>query len=172
MAQSETPSPPSSLQGDLWGGVSAMLVALPSSIAYGVTIVAVLGPAHLAQGALAGVIGAVALGITAACLGSARSLISAPCAPAAAILTALGVSLVAQAHPGQDEATVATRVLLLTTLVGLFSGAIQIVFGVARGGPNRNRKLWQEPHLPGTPDQQSAPGKVARCPRRILPVCL
>ncbi|MEQ2007645.1 MAG: SulP family inorganic anion transporter [Limisphaerales bacterium] len=158
MAQNENPSPPragglqppsagdghtegrlgssgtSSLKGDLWGGVSAMLVALPSSIAYGVTIVAVLGPAHLAQGAVAGVIGAVALGITAACLGSARSLISAPCAPAAAILTALGVSLVAQAHPGQDEAAVATRVLLLTTLVALFSALIQIVFGVARGG--------------------------------------
>ena len=158
MAQNENPAPPragglqppsagdghaerrletagtGSLKGDLWGGVSAMLVALPSSIAYGVTIVAVLGPAHLAQGALAGVIGAVALGITAACLGSARSLISAPCAPAAAILSALGVSLVAQAHAGQDEAAVATRVLLLTTLVGLFSALIQIVFGVARGG--------------------------------------
>ncbi len=111
-----------------------MLVALPSSIAYGVTTVAVLGPAYLAQGALAGVIGAVGLGFTAACLGSARQLISAPCAPAAAILSALAVNLVADGHPGQDETIVAARVLLLMTLVGVFSALIQIGFGVARGG--------------------------------------
>jgi SulP family sulfate permease len=158
MAQDENPAPPragglqppptgderderrlqtagtSSWRGDFWGGVSAMLVALPSSIAYGVTTVAVLGPAYLAQGALAGVIGAVALGFTAACLGSARQLISAPCAPAAAILSALAVSFVAQGNPGQDEAMLAARVLLLLTLVGVFSAFIQIVFGIARGG--------------------------------------
>ena len=84
MASNGESIPQSSLRGDLWGGISAMLVALPSSIAYGVTIVAVLGPAYLAHGAVAGVIGAVSLGIVAACLGSARQLISAPCAPAAA----------------------------------------------------------------------------------------
>lgn len=134
MVQNENPVPPASGKGDFWGGVSAMLVALPSSIAYGVTTVAVLGPAYLAQGALAGVIGAVALGFTAACLGSARQLISAPCAPAAAILSALAVSFVEQGNPGQDEAMLATRVLLLLTLVGVFSAVIQIVFGVARGG--------------------------------------
>ena len=134
MAQNENPVPPAAGKGDLWGGVSAMLVALPSSIAYGVTTVAVLGPAYLAQGALAGVIGAVTLGFTAACLGSARQLISAPCAPAAAILSALAVSFVAQDQPGQVQATQAARVLLLMTLVGVFSAIIQIVFGVARGG--------------------------------------
>src|SRR6266699_2159010 len=32
-------------------------------------------------------------------------------------------------------------------------------------GPNRNWKFWQEPHLPGTIDQQSAPGKVERSAR-------
>ncbi len=125
---------PGAWRGDLWGGVSAMLVALPSSIAYGVTIVAVLGPAHLAHGALAGVIGAVALGFTAACFGSARQLISAPCAPAAAVLSALAAGLVAQSGPAEDEAARATRILLLLTLVGLFSAIIQIVFGIARGG--------------------------------------
>lgn len=134
MAQNENPVPPAAGKGDLWGGVSAMLVALPSSIAYGVTTVAVLGPAYLAQGALAGVIGAVTLGFSAACLGSARQLISAPCAPAAAILSALAVSFVAQDQPGQVQATQAARVLLLITLVGVFSAIIQIVFGVARGG--------------------------------------
>lgn len=134
MAQNDNSAPAPTWKGDLWGGVSAMLVALPSSIAYGVTTVAVLGPAHLAQGALAGVIGAVTLGFTAACFGSARQLISAPCAPAAAILSALAAGFLAQSGPDQDEATTVTRILLLLTLVGLFSALIQIVFGVARGG--------------------------------------
>ena len=134
MTPSQNQVPSANWKGDLWGGVSAMLVALPSSIAYGVTIVAVLGPAQLAHGALAGVIGAVALGFTAACFGSARQLISAPCAPAAAILSALAAGFATQAGQAQDEAASATRILLLLTLVGLISAIIQIVFGIARGG--------------------------------------
>ena len=134
MASNGESIPQSSLRGDLWGGISAMLVALPSSIAYGVTIVAVLGPAYLAHGAVAGVIGAVSLGIVAACLGSARQLISAPCAPAAAVLSALCAAFLAQARPGQDPTATATRVLLLLTLVSLFSAGMQIMFGLARGG--------------------------------------
>ena len=30
--------------GDLWGGIAAMLVALPAAIAFGVTIYATIGP--------------------------------------------------------------------------------------------------------------------------------
>ncbi|MEF8707803.1 MAG: hypothetical protein V5B38_02530 [Candidatus Accumulibacter propinquus] len=33
------------LVGDFWGGLAAMLVALPSAIAFGVTIYAAIGPA-------------------------------------------------------------------------------------------------------------------------------
>ena len=34
------------LVGDFWGGLAAMLVALPSAIAFGVTIYAAIGPAY------------------------------------------------------------------------------------------------------------------------------
>ena len=37
-----TPSMRISLPGDLWGGLAAMLVALPSSIAFGVVILLLL----------------------------------------------------------------------------------------------------------------------------------
>ena len=47
---------------DLWGGLAAMLVALPSAIAFGVTIFAPLGPGYAAQGALAGILGTAAIG--------------------------------------------------------------------------------------------------------------
>jgi SulP family sulfate permease len=46
-----------------------MLVALPSAIAFGVTILAPLGPQFGAQGAIAGLIGVTILGLLAALLG-------------------------------------------------------------------------------------------------------
>jgi SulP family sulfate permease len=58
--------------GDFWGGMAAMMVALPSAIAYGVTIYSVLGSAHVALGALAGILGAVAMGIIASSFGGTR----------------------------------------------------------------------------------------------------
>ena len=44
--------------GDFWGALAAMLVALPASIAFGVTIYAAVAPSYAAIGALAGIIGA------------------------------------------------------------------------------------------------------------------
>ena len=70
------------LGGDLWGGLAAMMVALPSSIAFGVTILAPLGPQFGAQGAIAGILGVTLLGLIAALFGGTQRLISAPCAPA------------------------------------------------------------------------------------------
>lgn len=71
------------LAGDFWGGLAAMLVALPSAIAFGVTIYASLGGSYAAYGALAGILGATAIGIVASTFGGTKRLISAPCAPAA-----------------------------------------------------------------------------------------
>ena len=45
--------------GDLWGGFAAMLVALPSAIAFGITIFAPLGADFGAKGALAGMLALV-----------------------------------------------------------------------------------------------------------------
>lgn len=115
------------LAGDLWGGLAAMLVALPSAIAFGVTIYAPLGGAQAAQGALAGILGAMALGLLAAALGGAPRLISAPCAPAAAVLAAFAIEMLRQGH---DVAGVA----LLLVLLGLLAGLLQIVFGLLRLG--------------------------------------
>ena len=55
----------SALSGDLWGGLAAMLVALPSAIAFGVLIYTAIAPNYAGEGALAGILGAAALGIVA-----------------------------------------------------------------------------------------------------------
>ena len=72
--------------GDLWGGLAAMLVALPSSIAFGVLIYSAIGPDQAGAGALAGILGAAALGIVAPMIGGNGGFITAPCAQPAANL--------------------------------------------------------------------------------------
>ena len=44
----------SNLRGDIFGGLTASIVSLPLSIAFGVAAFAPLGPEYVAQGALAG----------------------------------------------------------------------------------------------------------------------
>ena len=46
-------SPQAALMGDVWGGLAAMLVALPSSIAFGVLAYSTLGPEYASMGAMA-----------------------------------------------------------------------------------------------------------------------
>jgi SulP family sulfate permease len=111
------------LAGDVWGGLAAMLVALPSAIAFGVIIYSPLGGALAAQGALAGILGATALGLVAPAFGGCPRLITAPCAPAAALLTALAINFTQQGVSTQS-------ILLMLVLIGLFAGLIQIAFGL------------------------------------------
>ncbi len=111
------------LAGDLWGGLAAMLVALPSAIAFGVAIVAPLGGSLGAQGAVAGILGATALGLVAPLVGDRTRLITAPCAPAAAVLSALAAGFAQGGMPAE-------KALLLLGLIGLFAGLIQIALGL------------------------------------------
>ena len=113
--------------GDFWGGFAAMLVALPSAIAFGVTIYSVLGGAYVALGAMAGILGATAIGIVASSFGGTNRLISAPCAPAAAVVSAFAIDAM---HSGTPVDTT----LLLLTLLGLLAGLMQVLFGVLRLG--------------------------------------
>jgi SulP family sulfate permease len=109
--------------GEIWGGVSAMLVALPSAIAFGVTIFAPLGGTYAARGAVAGILGATALGLVAPALGGTNRLITAPCAPAAAVLSAIAIGFTQRGTPPETT-------MLLLGIVVLLTGLLQIGFGV------------------------------------------
>jgi SulP family sulfate permease len=110
------------LVGDFWGGLAAMLVALPSAIAFGVTIYASIGPEYAGLGALAGILGATALGLVAPALGGTNRLITAPCAPAAAVLSAFAIELV-------QHGTAPASIVLMLTALGLVSGVVQLALG-------------------------------------------
>lgn len=118
----------SSLSGDLWGGLAAMLVALPSAIAFGVLIFTAIGPDYAGEGALAGILGAAALGIVAPLVSRNGGFITAPCAPAAAVMSALA----AQLADSGDHAF--GRIAMLLAITALLSSILQILYGLLRAG--------------------------------------
>ena len=112
---------------EFWGGLSAMLVALPAAIAFGVLVFSTISPQMAGEGAFVGIMGAAILGLTAPLFGRTPALISAPCAPAAAILSALAIDLA-----GQGIAV--SRIAGLLALTALLSALLQVLYGLLKGG--------------------------------------
>ena len=104
------------LRGDLFGGVTAAIIALPMALAFGVASGA--GPA-------AGLYGAVLVGLFAALFGSTPTLISEPTGPMTVIMTAVIAQLLA-ANPEQGMAMAFTVVML--------AGVFQMLFGALKLG--------------------------------------
>jgi len=113
--------------GDVWGGLATMLVVVPASLAFGVTVYAAIAPAYAGLGAVAGILGAVVLGLIAPVIGGTDRLITAPCAPATALLSAFAITLVVQGN-------VPEVVVLLMTLMVILAGLLQIVIGFTKVG--------------------------------------
>lgn len=99
-----------------------MLVALPAAIAFGVTIYATIGGHYAAYGAIAGILGVAAIGLVASLLGGTNRLISAPSAPAAAVLSAFALEYIAQ-----DVAP--DLVFYMLMVIAFLAGLFQIIFG-------------------------------------------
>lgn len=112
---------------EVWGGLAAALVVLPSSVAFGIVVCSPLGAEYSAAGALAGLAGSVVVGLVAPVFGGTRRLVSGPCAPAAAVLSALALQLTGRGI-GSD------RALLLLALTGLAAGVLQFIYGAVGGG--------------------------------------
>ncbi|MBV5272957.1 MAG: SulP family inorganic anion transporter [Lamprocystis purpurea] len=104
------------LRGDLFGGVTAAVIALPMALAFGVASGA--GPE-------AGLYGAVLIGLFAALFGGTPTLISEPTGPMTVVFTAVVTNLVA-ADPEQGLAMAFTVVML--------AGLFQIAFGAMKLG--------------------------------------
>jgi len=112
------------IKGDLFGGVTAAIVALPLALAFGVASGA---------GAAAGLWGAVLVGLFAALFGGTPTLISEPTGPMTVVMTAVIASLTAR-HPEHGLAMAFTVVML--------AGVFQIIFGLLKLG----RYITQMPY--------------------------
>lgn len=103
-------------RGDIFGGVTAAVIALPMALAFGVASGA---------GPTAGLYGAVLIGFFAALFGGTPTLISEPTGPMTVVMTAIIAKLIA-ADPENGMAMAFTVVMM--------AGVLQIVFGLLRLG--------------------------------------
>ena len=107
-------------RGDLFGGITSTVVALPVSLAFGVAS---------GLGAAAGLYGAIAVGFFAAVFGGTRSQISGPTAP-----MAVAMSVIITSH--------ASNLTEALTVV-MAGGLLQVLFGVLGIG----RFIAYTPHV-------------------------
>ena len=115
------------LTGDFFGGLAGVLVALPAAIAFGLIIYAPLGESLASRGAIAGIVGTIVLSILAAVFGGTKRLVTAPCAPAAAVMALLAKELLAKGMPVEG-------IPGFLLLVALFAGILQILIGLVGAG--------------------------------------
>ena len=109
---------PGNLKGDIFGGLTAGIVALPLALAFGV---------QSGLGASAGLYGAMILGLFAAIFGGTNTQISGPTGPMT-VVSATVVSIAVVRFGGIDGAL---GVIILTFFL---AGAFQVVFGLLRIG--------------------------------------
>ena len=95
------------LRGDLFGGVTSMVVALPVALGFGIAS---------GMGAAAGLYGAIAVGFFASVFGGTRSQISGPTAP---MTVAMAVVLTSHASSLGEALTVVVLAGLLQVLLGV-----------------------------------------------------
>ncbi len=106
------------LKGDVFGGLTAGVVALPLALAFGV---------QSGLGASAGLYGAMFLGFFAAIFGGTNSQISGPTGPMTVVSAVMVTTAIAHYGNIQD----AMGIIILTFLL---AGVLQIVFGVLQIG--------------------------------------
>lgn len=107
----KTASMMSHIRGDIFGGVTAAIIALPLALAFGVASGA---------GPIAGLYGAIAVGFFAALLGGTPSQVSGPTGPMTVVM---GAVVAIHASNLQEAFTIV-----------VMGGAIQILFGVLKLG--------------------------------------
>ena len=117
------------IKGDIFGGITAGIVALPLALAFGIQAFGGIdSPEAPSMGALAGLVGATLLGFLAALFGGTHSQISGPTGPMT-VITASIVSAAWTASSGNFSA-----VLIAMAMAGIFCGLFQIFFGLIRIG--------------------------------------
>lgn len=117
------------IKGDLFGGITAGIVALPLALAFGIQAFGGIdSPEASSLGALAGLVGATMLGFFAAMFGGTPSQISGPTGP----MTVITASLISGVWT-MSSGNIST-VLLSMSMAGLFCGLFQILFGIIKIG--------------------------------------
>ena len=109
----------SNLRGDFFGGLTAGVVALPLALAFGL-------PSGM--GAIAGLYGAIAIGVIAAWFGGTSTQISGPTGPMT-VVSAVVIASAIDKNGGTLEAAMGTIIIIF-----LLAGVFQILLGIFKIG--------------------------------------
>ena len=109
----------SNVKGDFFGGITAGIVALPLALAFG---------AQTELGAIAGLYGAIALGILAAIFGGTKTQISGPTAP----MTVVSAVMIMEAIDNYGNSLEKAMPFIIATFV--MAGFLQVLMGVFKLG--------------------------------------
>ena len=110
------------IRGDVLGGLTAAVVALPLALAFGN---AALGPG----GAIYGLYGAVVVGFLAALFGGTPAQVSGPTGPMSVTVAGVVASLAAVGVPRDLSAGEILPLVMAAVVIG---GLFQILFGLLR----------------------------------------
>lgn len=116
-------------KGDVFGGLTAAVIALPLAIAFGVSAFVPFGPEHASTGALVGLLGAIYTGFFAALFGGTPVQITGPTAPMTVVVTAFLADAV-QRHGMEAIGGIMVMMAIAIVLGGVF----QFIVGVVGGG--------------------------------------
>jgi len=108
----------SNIKGDFFGGITAGIVALPLALAFG---------AQTELGAVAGLYGAIGLGILAAIFGGTKTQISGPTAP----MTVVSAVMITESL---DYAGTIEKAMPFIIATFIITGLLQIIMGVLKLG--------------------------------------
>jgi len=123
----------SHIKGDLFGGLTAGIVALPLGLAFGAGVF----PHDAQLGATAGLWGAILVGFFAAAFGGTNTQISGPTGPMVVVFAGLLASLTASLSTANPDASATELIIMSIPLLFasvILGGILQIVMGVLKMG--------------------------------------
>ncbi|MBL6948707.1 MAG: SLC26A/SulP transporter family protein [Rhodospirillales bacterium] len=124
----------SSLRGDVKGGFVAALISLPMSMSMGIVAFLPLGPEYAVQGGVAGIYGAIIVGIGALIFGGRVVMVPGPRAVVAMIFSSLAVHLLSSEDLMFPSGTSVPSVLTIGFLAIFLAGVLQSGLGFLKHG--------------------------------------
>ena len=120
--------------GDLYGGLTGAIIALPVSVAYGFIAFAPLGPEWRAVGAMTGLFSSLAMTLVNGILGKTQIGLAGPRPQASFVVAGLIAFMMASNDFSNGGELQVPRILGVVFITIFLSGFIQLLFGIFRAG--------------------------------------
>ncbi|MFC1726297.1 SLC26A/SulP transporter family protein [candidate division KSB1 bacterium] len=122
------------IAGDISGGISSAIIAIPGNIAFGIIAFAPLGGEYISNGIMAGFYSSIFVGLFSSLFGGTPAMISGPKAPVSLIFSSVLIYFLESVKIDHSNPEFISVVLVCAFFTVLLSGFLQIIFGIFRLG--------------------------------------